>query len=726
MLPLLLLACSPDPVPPVRIPNAAPVIQRLAWRTPAVRTASVLSVDVAFSDAEGDPVALSYAWMVNGLTVPGNGPSLDGTLRFERGDQIAVTVTPADPTGQGLPATLDGMSVDNTLPDAPQLAISPDDPVRGLHDLVCQVVADSSDADGDACGYQYAWLAQGETLHEGALLPAELTDQAEIWVCSVTPHDGLDEGQPARRAVEPRPPEVSDLDPWVQPHVFVTPHDAQPGDVVTVRYEGALADSEGVTMRYGWNGWVDLPRTKGLVGAPDPYGTDLFYAQAAMTADGSGHSLDLTLPQGARSLHMVFLADDRPGELDDNEGLEYHHALVFPYIGPFLTWNDQARPANGVVVSFETSEPCLGVIALGTGEEPLRLIAGQAQDSLHHFELSDLEPDTEYFYQVHSSAGRSSEVFSFRTAPAQSDSLEFVVLADVQDNGAENDRWPSVAQAILQERGDAAFVLAVGDLAADDRPGWWWRFFDGGRDLFASVPLLPVVGNHDTPFSASNSDVTSFTRYFDLPQAWGSEVCYAQDYGPARFLLLSSETPEEFEVGGVQRDWLEQELLATWDGTERVVEWVFAAWHHPPYDIGGRFAKDQSTYRPITELCDGYVDWVFTGHEHIYQRFAPVRYEAQAAGAYGIGPEDGVGYLVTPAAGDSLWSYLVNPESPDADARPLLSFPELDEEVTETDVEHGFLTVSIDGPSIVIESWGMGDSEQPMDPWLRDSVSYSH
>ena len=507
------------------------------------------------------------------------------------------------------------------------------------------------------------------------------------------------------------PPDFELIDPWVEPAVRVSPPDALPGQSVTLVYSGLLDDREQLVAHYGFNGW-NLA-ADGLQSQVDGYDT-AWFAEVDMVAAGDGFEVTLDLPEEARALHVAF-TDPDAGEWDNNGGLDYHWAFGGPYAGPWLTWNEVAGPASGVVVNWQSSEACLGVVEYGDTEELGSWVAGDVMDTVHHLVIPDLEPDTAYFYRVRGSSGVLDAVRSFRTAPAESAGLRFVALGDMQDEG-ESQRWSEVADAVLSEQGDAAFLLVTGDMPADDEPGHWWTFFDKGRELLAGRVMMPAVGNHDTPSVNTDEDTSSFLRYFELP---GDEAWYAFDYGDVRFVALSSEN-ETFGAGQQQYVFV-QEALEGADGP------VFAAWHRPPYNAGSRHGAEQSDTRPVTALFDGAVDWVLCGHEHFYQRMVPIRFDTQAApsGQYGRAGEDGVGYLVVPPAGNDPSGNLFDAGSVFADARPLLAWPEVGEEDGTAPSEIGFVVIEVTPDGIAVETYAMGDLDVVTEPRLIDGVDTS-
>ena len=346
---------------------------------------------------------------------------------------------------------------------------------------------------------------------------------------------------------------------------------------------------------------------------------------------------------------------------------------------------------------------------------------GEQRDRLHHVTLRDLEPDTTYVYRVLDVSGRSSPEYRFTTAATDVDSFRFVVAADMQESARNRTRWPEVADAIAEEDPDLLFL--PGDLAADDRAGFWYLFFDSARDLFATVPMLPILGNHDTPTVWSDPDTRSFRRYFALPQAdSGTEDYYSVAYGSALFLALSTEDESSLRPGAHQWEWLERTLAGTWDGDERLYDWVFAGYHHPSYNAGARFSAEAERYRAFTELFDFHVDWAFSAHEHVLQRFEPLTHDAILADEYGVGPLDGVGYLVVPAAGGPLYLGLGD-HGVSETMLDLLAYPDAnhrgDDEPTP---EHGYVVVDVEGEVLSVSSISIGDPGFTGPPITLDEV----
>ena len=235
--------------------------------------------------------------------------------------------------------------------------------------------------------------------------------------------------------------------------------------------------------------------------------------------------------------------------------------------------------------------------------------------------------------------------------------------------------------------------------------------------------MVVLPGNHDTPTVDSNPDTSSFSWVFGLDGSLGHEIVRKLTWGPATFVLMNTETPEDFALNtGSQYLWAQQ-TLATLTGAP----WVFVSLHIPPYNVGVRHGSQQGDFRDLTGLFDGNVDWVFTGHEHLYQRMKPMRYNGIIApsGIYGRGSSDGVGYLITPPAGAWPETEIVAWDDSNAHYRDRLAYPVPVGQESTVPSEHGFTMVSLAGKQITLRTYGLGTVASPVSLHLVDEVSYT-
>jgi hypothetical protein len=165
-------------------------------------TDEVITATVLSSDADDEPVAVSYEWMVNGAAVGQSTATLDGTTYFVKGDTITVNVTPTDGTDDGAAVVSDPLVIVNSAPTAPVVEVSPTRPVAGDDKLRCTIQTDSTDADGDAVSYSYAWSVDGvDAGNSSSTVSKGTLQEGETWECTVTPDDGDDVGSAGSASV---------------------------------------------------------------------------------------------------------------------------------------------------------------------------------------------------------------------------------------------------------------------------------------------------------------------------------------------------------------------------------------------------------------------------------------------------------------------------------------------------------------------------------------------
>ncbi len=177
------------------ISNSSPSVAAVSIEPEDPRTGDELVASpVGWSDPDpADVEGYVYAWTVDGAPA-GDQPTLEPTA-FVKGQQVEVTITPDDGTGQGTPVTSPPVEIANTPPGAPTVAIDPPEPLD-TDELTCSVAVEATDADGDPVDYEFLWVEDGlATAYTTAVLPVEQTDWFESWECLVTADDGEEPGE---------------------------------------------------------------------------------------------------------------------------------------------------------------------------------------------------------------------------------------------------------------------------------------------------------------------------------------------------------------------------------------------------------------------------------------------------------------------------------------------------------------------------------------------------
>ncbi len=201
------------------------------------------------SDVDGDVVSFTYEWLKNGQVIQGAGtPYLSGSL-FERGDRILCAVTPNDEVSEGERVTSNEVTILNALPTIRSVSLKPQEATE-TSVLTC-TPNDIADRDGDSVTVTYAWTVDGITVSGAttSTLTGESFDRDQAVACTVTPHDGIDAGEPVTSntvVIVNSRPSVAE--------VQLTPTTAYEETVLTCSAIDVLDDDPGdvVSLSYLW------------------------------------------------------------------------------------------------------------------------------------------------------------------------------------------------------------------------------------------------------------------------------------------------------------------------------------------------------------------------------------------------------------------------------------------------------------------------------------------
>lgn len=166
-------------------------------------------------------------------------------------------------------------------------------------------------------------------------------------------------------------------------------------------------------------------------------------------------------------------------------------------------------------------------------------------------------------------------------------------------------------------------VLAAGDLA----------YPDGSAENFARCyaphwggfkeRTYPAPGNHDY----RTTDAAGYFNYFGTRAGADRKGYYSFDLGAWHILSLNSN--RELEADAAQLQWIEADLRRN---RQRC---VLAYWHHPRFSSGPH--GPQGRVQAIWALLHKHgVSVVVAGHDHIYERLAPMNAQGEADPARGM------------------------------------------------------------------------------------------
>ena len=125
---------------------------------------------------------------------------------------------------------------------------------------------------------------------------------------------------------------------------------------------------------------------------------------------------------------------------------------------------------------------------------------------------------------------------------------------------------------------------------------------------------MPVPGNHEY----ETAGAAGYYSYFNVPEY------YAYDQGTWRIYALNSEI--DTSAASKQVQWLLADLA------QNPRSCVMAYWHRPRWSSGDRHGSDSKMQAIWDILFDANAELVVTGHEHHYERFAPMNKNGEKVG----------------------------------------------------------------------------------------------
>ena len=158
-------------------------------------------------------------------------------------------------------------------------------------------------------------------------------------------------------------------------------------------------------------------------------------------------------------------------------------------------------------------------------------------------------------------------------------------------------------------------VLPLGDLQYDD--GALEKFKKSYDPTWGRVKDMtrPVVGNHEY----LTEDAAGYFEYFRSAAGNPSRGYYSYDLDGWHLIALNSTCSRVggCDAGSPQYEWLKADLAASKAGC------TLAYWHVPRF-ASGHYTND-SDYQPFWQLLfDDGAEIVLNGHDHNYQRYAPM------------------------------------------------------------------------------------------------------
>jgi hypothetical protein len=191
------------------------------------------------------------------------------------------------------------------------------------------------------------------------------------------------------------------------------------------------------------------------------------------------------------------------------------------------------------------------------------------------------------------------------TTPTRSDPT-VVAAGDLCGSATSCAPTANVVQAV-----HPAAVLTLGDNAYEDGTlAQYDAFYDPNWGRFKAI-THPTTGNHEY----HTSGAAGYFSYFggQAPAAY-----YSYDVGAWHLVAIGAMAGVPAGAGSAEENWLRADLAA------HPNQCVLAYWHEPRWSSGSVHGNDSSSAALWRDLYAAHADIVINGHDHNYQRYAPL------------------------------------------------------------------------------------------------------
>ena len=201
----------------------------------------------------------------------------------------------------------------------------------------------------------------------------------------------------------------------------------------------------------------------------------------------------------------------------------------------------------------------------------------------------------------------------------RANAVVFVGAGDIASCGSSGDEQTA---ALLDNISGTVFTL--GDNAYDNGTAAEYANCYGPSWGRHKGRTRPAAGNHDyqTP------GASGYFGYFGAAAGDPTKGYYSYDLGGWHIVVINSNLPTA--VGSAQEQWLRADLR------DHPSLCTLAYWHHPRFSSGGEHGNDDAMQPIWQALYDGGAELILSGHDHIYERFAPQTATGQLDASKGI------------------------------------------------------------------------------------------
>ena len=281
----------------------------------------------------------------------------------------------------------------------------------------------------------------------------------------------------------------------------------------------------------------------------------------------------------------------------------------------------------------EESKPTTAIVWYGTDKDNLSdsIVTDSGwmvedEGYMHIVDLTGLQANTRYYFQVGDSVRRCDAICSTHTAPEVGTAYRIFTISDIHGNSCNN--WSNMQDFICNLNPQLAMMNGdiVSDVGADRN--WNSYFFRPGEQFLACTPTMSSAGNHETGVP-SEKRWSSFYDYFwqfshgeseDTITDPRGEAYFTFPYGNAQIIAINingDASSPAFLPGSKQYQWLDETLEAS------TSPWIFIFGHVGIYTSGyhGQWSYEPKQVAPLLEkhAAAGKRIIYFCGDDHSFE-----------------------------------------------------------------------------------------------------------
>ena len=294
-----------------------------------------------------------------------------------------------------------------------------------------------------------------------------------------------------------------------------------------------------------------------------------------------------------------------------------------------------ADNAHGRVLAWEVLSPVeeqTVELRVQGAEEVRRIAAEDARFTDDGTEVYQYTADLDHLtagnsYQYRITAGDAATDWQMLYAPTVNESYKMLIFPDAQSSDYAD--WKQLAHLAWARNTDAQLFACMGDLVdnGEDRLQWT-EFFVGVKEMQRSIPMAPIMGNHETYNLAWKVRLPeAYLNYFKTPRNGSKDFeryYYSFDYGDAHYIVLCTQQKEvgEFKDGLVaeQLAWIRRDLKAhrkRWNIVFMHKDVLQYRINRRPERTEGIDEDNGRVWMPVFDELG--IDIVFTAHLHTYR-----------------------------------------------------------------------------------------------------------